>query len=100
MSIYYGGAALVYCIAIFTAATIDETIASERPSDPTPDVDASKAAWGGGGISTESGTNCTLTVSSASPAVRCNFLRGGMLINKAYKTWLELIRTCYRQSRD
>ena len=37
-------AALVDCIAVFTAATIDETIASERPSDPTPDVDASTAA--------------------------------------------------------
>lgn len=36
--------ALVDCIAVFTAATIDETIASERPSDPTPDVDASTAA--------------------------------------------------------
>ena len=33
-------AALVECIAIFTAATIDETIALERPSD----VDASTAA--------------------------------------------------------
>ena len=48
MSIYYGGAALVDCIAVFTAATIDKTIASERPSDPTPDVDALKAAWEGG----------------------------------------------------
>ena len=38
-------AALVDCIAVFTAATIDETIASERPSDPAPnDVDASTAA--------------------------------------------------------
>ena len=39
MSIYYGGAALVDCIAVFTAATTDETNASERPSDPIPDVD-------------------------------------------------------------
>ena len=56
MSIYYGGAVLVDCIAVFTAATIDKTIASERPSDPIPDVDASTAAWEGG-ISTGSGTN-------------------------------------------
>ena len=28
-------AALVNCLAIFTAATIDKTIASERPSDST-----------------------------------------------------------------
>ena len=48
MSIYYGGAALVDCIAVFTAATTDETNASERPSDPIPDVDASTAAWEGG----------------------------------------------------
>ena len=41
-------APLVDWIAVFTAATIDETIASERPSDPTPDVDASTAAWEGG----------------------------------------------------
>ena len=41
-------AALVDCIAVFTAATTDETIASERPSNPTPDVDASTAAWEGG----------------------------------------------------
>ena len=41
-------AALVDCIAVFTAATIDETIALERPSDSTPDVDASTAAWEGG----------------------------------------------------
>ena len=85
MSIYYGGAVLVDCIAVFTAATIDKTIASERPSDPIPDVDASTAAWEGG-ISTGSGTNWTLTVSSDGPAVRRDFLRGGMLINKAYKT--------------
>ena len=78
-------AALGDCIATFTAATIDKTIALERPSDPTPDVDASTATWEGG-ISTGSGTNCTLKVSSAGPAVRCDFLRGGMLINKAYKT--------------
>ena len=77
--------ALVDSIAVFTAATIDETIASERSSDPTPDVDTSMAAWEGG-ISTGSGTNCTLTVSSAGPAVRRDFLRGGTLINKAYKT--------------
>ena len=38
-------ATLVDCIAVFTAATMDETIASERPSDPTPNVDASTAAW-------------------------------------------------------
>ena len=38
-------AALVDCIAVTTAATIDETIASERLSDPTPnDLDASTAA--------------------------------------------------------
>ena len=37
-------AALVDYIAVFTAATIDKTIASERPSDPTPEVDASTAA--------------------------------------------------------
>ena len=37
-------AALVDCIAVFTAATIDETIASERPTDPPPDADASTAA--------------------------------------------------------
>ena len=78
-------ATLVDCIAVFTAATIDETIASERPSDPTPDADASTAAWEGG-ISIGSGTNWTLTVSSDGPAVRRDFLRGGMLINKAYKT--------------
>ena len=48
MSIYFGGAALVDCIAVFTAATTDETNASERPSDPIPDVDASTAAWEGG----------------------------------------------------
>ena len=47
---------LVDCIAVFTAATIDKTIASERPSDPIPDVDASTAAWEGG-ILTGSGTN-------------------------------------------
>ena len=36
-------AALVDCIVVYTAATIDETIASERLSDPTPDADASTA---------------------------------------------------------
>ena len=41
MSIYYGGAALVDCIAVFTAATTDET-------NPIPDVDGSTAAWEGG----------------------------------------------------
>ena len=74
-------AALVDCSAVFTAATIDETIASERLSGPAPDVDASTAARGE--ISTGSGTNCTSTVSSAGPAVRRDFLRGGMVINEA-----------------